>query len=171
MKKLLVVLVAALALLLPAGAAAKGPSEAQITGPGLLSPLKITGLGEGDSSTSLGLLVNDGGFFPQAFGQSPSPLLRTEPKNRGPRYLVTYTVPGPMLSALQQDLYPYASGGPVTYMQPGQAFWGDQRTVGGWYRGTPPLKTMLVKAGLPPSPPEHRHLVSILLAIVRHFLP
>jgi hypothetical protein len=38
MKKFLMVLVAALALLLPAGAAAKGPSEAQITGPGLAAP-------------------------------------------------------------------------------------------------------------------------------------
>jgi hypothetical protein len=171
MKKLLVVLVAALALLLPAGAAAKGPSQAQITGPGLASPLKITGLGEGDSSTSLGLLVNDGGFFPQAFGQSPSPLLRTQPKDLGQRYLVTYTLPGPALSTLRQDLYPYASGVPVTYMEPGQAFWGNQRTVGGWYRGTAQLKGMLVKAGLPQSTPGHRHVVSILLAIVRHFLP
>jgi hypothetical protein len=56
-------------------------------------------------------------------------------------------------------------------MRPGQAFWGDQRTVGGWYRGTPQLKTMLVRAGLPPSTPERRQVVSILLAIVRHFLP
>ncbi len=171
MKKLLVVLVAALALLLPAGAAAKGPSQAQITGPGLASPLKLTWLGEGDSSASLGLLVNDGGFFPQVFGQSPSPLLRTQPTDLGPRYLVTYSLPGPMVSTLQQDLYPYASGGPVTYMPPGQAFWGDQRTVGGWFRGTAQLKAMLVKAGLPQSTPAHRHVVSILLAIVRHFLP
>jgi hypothetical protein len=171
MKKLLVVPVAALALLLPGAAAAKGPSAAQITGPGLASPLAITGLGEGDSSTSLGLLVTDGGFFPEVFGQSPSPLLGGAPKDLGVRYLVTYTVPGLVLSTLQQDLYPFASGGPVTYMRPGQAFWGDQHTVGGWYRGTAQLRTMLVEAGVPPSTPGHRHVVSMAQAIIRHFLP
>lgn len=171
MKTSLVVLVAALALLLPAGASAKGPSEAQITGPGLASPLKITGVGEGNASTDLGVLVTDGGFFPETFGQSPSPLLRTQPSNLGPRYLVTYQVPGPVLASLEQELYPYAGGGPVTYMRPGQTFWGDQQTVGGWYRGTAALKAMLVKAGLPQTSPEHRHLVSIALAIVRRFLP
>jgi hypothetical protein len=171
MKTLLVVLVAALALLLPTGAAAKGPSAAQITGPGLASPLQITGLGEGDSSTSLGLLVAEGGFFPEAFGQSPSPLLRAQPPDLGLRYLVTYTVPGPVLSTLQQDLYPFASGAPVTYMRPGQPFWGDQHTVGGWYRGTERLKTMLVEAGVPQSTPGHRHVGSMLQRIIRHFLP
>jgi hypothetical protein len=165
------VLVAALALLLPAGAAAKGPSEAQITGPGLASPLRITGIGEGDSSTNLGVLVTEGGFFPETFGQSPSPLLRTQPSDLGLRYVVTYTVPGPVLATLQQDLYPYARGGPVTYMRSGQSFWGDQHTVGGWYRGSGQLKTMLVKAGLPQSAPGHRHPVSLALAILRRFLP
>lgn len=171
MKRLTLLLTAALALLLPAGAAAKGPSEAQIAGPGLAAPLKITGLGEGDSSTNLGLLVADGGFFPETFGQSPSPLLRTQPSDLGPRYVVTYTVPGPVLAKLEQDLYPYAAGGPVTYMRRGQLFWGDQQTVGGWYRGSAQLKAMLVKAGLPQSAPGHRHVVSLALAILRRFLP
>ena len=139
MKRLTLLLTAALAVLLPAGAAAKGPSEEQIAGPGLAAPLKITGLGEGDSSTNLGLLVADGGFFPETFGQSPSPLLRTQPSDLGPRYVVTYTVPGPVVAELEQDLYPYAAGGPVTYMRRGQPFWGDQQTVGGWYRGTWPI--------------------------------
>jgi hypothetical protein len=171
MKRLSVLLVAALALLLPAGAAAKGPSEAKITGPGLVSPLTITGLGEGDSSTDLGLLVTDGGFFPQAFGQVPSPLLRAVPEDLGQRYVVTYTVPGPTLSILEQELYPYASGGPVTYMRPGQRFWNDQLTAGGWYRGTAQLKAMLIKAGLPDVATPHRRFVSVALAILRRFLP
>jgi hypothetical protein len=171
MKKHLVVLVAALALLLPATAAAKGPSEARVTGPGLAAPLTVTGIGEGGSSTNLGLLVTEGGFFPEAFGQSPSPLLRAQPKDLGVRYLVTYTVPGTVLSTLQQDLYPFSSGGPVTYMRPGQVFWGNQHTVGGWYRGTAQLKTMLVDAGVPQSTPGHRYVVSMVQAIIRHFLP
>ena len=124
-----------------------------------------------DTSSALGVLVEDGGFFAQTFGQSPSPLLRQEPGSLGPRYLVTYTMPGPTLATLEQDLYPYAAGGPVTYMRPGQPFWGDQQTVGGWYRGALQLKEMLVRAGLPKAAPGHRHFVSIVLAIVRRFLP
>jgi hypothetical protein len=171
MKRLSVLFVAGLALLLPVCAAAKGPSAATISGPGLAAPLAITGLGEGDASTDLGRLVTDGGFFAQTFGSSPSPLLRVQPAGLGPRYVVTYTVPGPVDATLEQELYPYAAGSPVTYMRPGQRFWGDQRTVGGWYRGTPQLKTMLIHAGLPAAVARDYHFVSLVLAIVRRFLP
>ena len=150
MKRLSVVPVAALALVLVSGAAAKGPSVATISGPGLASPVTISGIGEGDSSTDLGLLVAEGGFFAQVFGQSPSPLLRKLPSELGPRYTVTYTVPGGLTeSTLRQELYPYASGAPVTFMPPNQRFWETQWTLGGWYRGTLRLKSMLVHAGLP----------------------
>jgi hypothetical protein len=171
MKRLSVLFIAALALLFPLGAGAKGPAAATISGPGLAAPLAIAGLGEGDTTTELGRLVMDGGFFPQTFGSSPSPLLRAQPADLGPRYVVTYTVPGPVDSTLEQELYPYAAGSPVTYMHPGQVFWGDQRTVGGWYRGTPQLKAMLIHAGLPGAAPRDRHFVALVLAIVRRFLP
>jgi len=148
--------VAAAALALPSVAAAKGPERASITGPGLSAPVPVNGFGEGDTSTDLGLLVNETGFFPQTFGQSPDPLLRTQPAERqlGARYTVTYTVPGPSTSTLVQDLYPYAAGGPVSYMEPGQQIW-DQTTRGGWYRSNPNgrLRAMLVEAGLPKTPP------------------
>jgi hypothetical protein len=132
---------------------AKGPSAATITGPGLSSAVAIEGYGEGDSSTPLGILVNEGGFFPQVFGQSPSPLLRSKPAGSlGSRYLVTYEVPGgssPQPDRLRQELYPYAAGGPVSYMEPKQVFWGNNRTVGGWFRGSSELRAKLVAAGLP----------------------
>ena len=170
MKRLIVVPIAALALLAPGNAAAKGPSEAKITGPGLTSALTIKGVGEGDTSTDLGLLVADAGFFPQVFGQSPSPLLRAQPANLGPRYGVTYTVPGGTISTLEQDLYPFAAGAPVSYMRPGQKFWDTQSTVGGWYRGTGQLKAMLIKSGLPSSAPPERDYIAVLLrTILRHF--
>ena len=170
MKRLIVVPIAALALLAPGSAAAKGPSEAKITGPGLTSALTIKGVGEGDTSTDLGLLVADAGFFPQVFGQSPSPLLRAQPANLGPRYGVTYTVPGGTISTLEQDLYPFAAGAPVSYMRPGQKFWDTQSTVGGWYRGTGQLKAMLIKSGLPSSAPPGRDYIAVLLrTILRHF--
>jgi len=131
----------------------KGPSAATITGPGLSSALAIDGYGEGDSSTPLGVLVSEGGFFPQVFGQSPSPFLRSKPAGSlGSQYLVTYEVPGgssPQPDRLRQELYPYAAGGPVSYMEPNQAFWGNSRTVGGWFRGKSELRAKLVAAGLP----------------------
>ena len=149
--------VTACALALPSIAAAKGPSVASITGPGLSAPVTIDGQGEGDLSTALGLLVSQTGFFPQTFGQSPDPLLREQPATRklGARYSVTYTVPGPSTSVLHQDLYPYAAGGAVSYMEPGQQIW-DQKTHGGWYRAgslSSELREMLVNAGLPKTAP------------------
>jgi hypothetical protein len=139
------------ALVVPGSAAAKGPSKAIITGPGLDRALAVDGYGEGDTSTPLGLLVSDGGFFPEVFGQSPNPLLRRTPAGLGSKYEVTYTVPGGSSTndTLRQDLYPYAVGGPVTHMAPNQSFWGDQKTLGGWYRGTSALKAQLISAGLP----------------------
>jgi hypothetical protein len=143
------------ALALPAVATAKGPSEATISGPGLESPLAILGEGEGDLSSDLGLLVNESGFFPQTFGQSPDPLLRVRPTRRlGTQYIVSYTVPGPSSTdTLRQQLYPYAAGGPVSHMEPGQKIW-DQQTHGGWYRGDRGLTTRLIAVGLPRADPD-----------------
>jgi hypothetical protein len=145
------------ALLIPATAGAKGPSEATITGPGLSSPIRFAG-DEGNYSQAFGDLINLGGFFPQTFGQSPNPVRRTRPSTAlGPRYEVAYVVPGPSTDTLRQQLYPYASGGPVTYMKPGQKFWGTQYTLGGWLRAGAGLKSMLVAAGLPQAAPASRH--------------
>jgi hypothetical protein len=151
MKRLAFAVACVVALLIPATAAAKGPSEATVTGPGLSSALTIRGDGEGGNATDLGLLVEQGGFFPEVYGAAgPYPLLAGKPDALGPRFSVAYVVPGgPSTDTLQQDLYPYAKGGPVTYMQAGQRFWQTQRTNGGWYRGNTELRTMLFKAGLP----------------------
>jgi len=153
MKKLLFAGIAAAALVITGPASAKGPSVAKISGPGLSSAVTITGDGEGDTSTDLGLLVDQTGFFAEVFGQYPSPLLRARPGGLGPRYTVVYTVPGPETSTLTQELYVYAAGGPVSHLLPRQRFWGTQETVGGWFRGTDELKQMLVKAGLPQTAP------------------
>ena len=151
-------------LLFPAAAAAKGPSTASVSGPGLRHALIIQGYGEGGTDTALGILVSEGGFFTQAFGATTSAGAPTATKSRpvgglGPRYEVTYTVPGGPSgdSTLFQDLYPYALKGPVTYMAPQQRFWDTQSTPGGWYRGTAELRSMLVKAGLPPKAPVSRN--------------
>jgi hypothetical protein len=143
------------ALVATSSAAAKGPSTASLTGPGLDHAVPVKGEGEAGTGTPLGSLVQLGGFFPQTFLEAPDPTTRTRPTgNLGPRYRIEYRVPGPSENGnkLMQDVYPYAKT-PVTYMRPGQRFWGVNHTHGGWFVAGPGLKVALVAAGLPESPP------------------
>jgi hypothetical protein len=157
-RPLLLVTALAALLLFPAAAAAKGPSVASVTGPGLRHAVSIEGYGEGGNDTALGILVSDGGFFAQVYGATPTAQASRPEGTLGPRYEVTYTVPGGPNgdSTLRQDLYPYAAKGPVTYMAPEQKFWGTQYTPGGWSLGTIQLRNALVKAGLPPRAPGNK---------------
>src|ERR1043166_343499 len=151
-RSMLVLAAFAAALLLPAAAAAKGPSEASISGGGLAKTIKITGNGESDQ-TPLGQMTGEAGFFPAAFGQSPDPKLHARSKgNLGPKMTIHYVVPGGdnQTFHVTQDLYLYAPGGAVTYMKPGQPIFG-MATIGGWYRAYG-LKRTLVKQGLPAQP-------------------
>jgi hypothetical protein len=143
------------ALTLPATALAKGPSAASMDGPGGGGGITFTGDGE-SGGTSLGDLTQQAGFFPAAFGQQPDPMLAGRPRgDLGPKYTITYTVPGPSneVDKLRQDIYPYAESGPATYMEPGQKFFGTEQTRGGWFQGDSLLKETLVSAGLPASAP------------------
>ena len=142
------------ALVATAPAAAKGPSTASLSGPGLARAVPNNGDGESGPGTPLGSLVELGGFFPQMFLEVPDPTIRTRPAgDLGPRYRVVYGVPGSDgTSTVVQDVYPYAKT-PVTYMTPDQRFWGSNRTHGGWFVAGPGLKATLVAAGLPESPP------------------
>jgi hypothetical protein len=142
------------ALAVTATAAAKGPTAASLTGPGLDRAVPIKGEGESGTGTALGSLVELGGFFPQMFVQTPDSTVRTRPAgDLGPRYRVAYRVPGPNgIGTVVQDVYPYAKT-PVTYMRPGQRFWGVNHAHGGWFVSGPGLKATLVAAGLPKSPP------------------
>ena len=150
---LLALAIAALAL--PASALGKGPSGASIDGPG--SGGGITFSGSESGGTPLGDLTQQAGFFAAAFGQDPNPLLASRPKrDLGPRYTITYTLPGPKnneLDEIRQDVYPYANPAPVTYMEPGQALFGTERARGGWFQADPALKQTLVAAGLPRTAP------------------
>jgi hypothetical protein len=151
MKRLM--LIVAAALLLPAAAFAKGPSEAVVTGPGIDDDggIAITLMGDGAD------LTNSSGFFPAAFGQSPDPMLASPPDGTqlGPKYTIHYTVPGPSGSedTIVQDVYPYADPTPLTYTPPGQKFFGSQRTHGGWFVSSIGLRNVLVHAGLPAESP------------------
>jgi hypothetical protein len=119
--KPVLLLLAALALGMPAAALAKGPSAASIDGPGTGGGIDIKGdLAPG---SPLAELSERSGFFPAVFHQTPDPMRDGRPRgDLGPRYTITYTVPGPEgeTFVLHQYVYPYATPSPVTYMEPGQ---------------------------------------------------
>jgi hypothetical protein len=147
----LILLLAVTMLALPSHALGKGPSAATMEGPGGGGGITFSG---DEGSGPLGNLTQQSGWFAAAFAQEPNPMLATRPKgDLGPRYTVTYTVPTDMnrTVTIRQDIYPYASPGPVTYLAPGQPIF-DMQTRGGWFQAGPDLKETLVAAGLPESP-------------------
>lgn len=148
MRRLILVLLVALAL--PAAAAAKGPDRATLSGPGLARAITIRGDGE-TSETGLGQLSMLAGFFPAAYRESPDPMLDRAPtRDLGPRYRIHYRVPGGDQTTyrIDQDVYPYARGGAVTYTKPGQRVFG-MHARGGWFRGGTQLTIALKRLGLP----------------------
>jgi hypothetical protein len=161
MKRLWSLAAVALAALCLAGAAfAKGASQATITGPGLDKPIVLksdTGTGDPSLGSKIGMLANETGFFAAVFGQQPDPTTRERPKGTlGPKYHVAFVMPGPNNddAIIGQDVYPYATPYPLSYTKPGQRFWGTQRTHGGWFGAPQHLRSTLVSAGLPKSPPS-----------------
>jgi MYXO-CTERM domain-containing protein len=154
MKRTLIVALVALAV--PATAAAKGPSKAEVSGPGIAKTLVITGAER--PGTPLMNFAESAGFFPLVFDQSPDPTLRSRPAGTlGRKLSVVYTVPGPNGSVftIRQELYPYAKPFPLSYMKPGQRIFASPGgTHGGWFVGDPRLKSTLVHAGLAANPPS-----------------
>jgi len=152
----LLLLALAIALIAPGAALAKGASQATITGPGLGDGLTLAGEGQ-PGGEALMQIAESAGFFMAAFGSYPLVLEEARPKgDLGPRYTIEYTMPGPNneVDVITQHLYPYAKPTPVTHMAPDQPFWTVDRTFGGWFLATDLLKSQLVAAGLPETPPS-----------------
>ena len=182
MKRLSIATIAATlcVALLPAGAVAKGPLEASLDGPGLDRPIRFGGWGEHalePGGAPLMEFAEAAGFFPAAFGQSSDSMLETKPKGElGPRYTATYDLgrgPDGDKDFVVQDVYPYAKPNPVTYVAPGQRFYGGMETRGGWFVAlsptAPPLDDVLVAAGLPKTPPvgtDGPRLPSTIVSVV-----
>jgi hypothetical protein len=153
-----------LALLLaavPTAAQAKGASAATISGggPGGLpgGPIDLAGDGEPGSGTDLANLAEAAGVFALLWEDGQSGALDAAPAatgERGPRYTITWTFPNGAggEDKVRQSVWPYAAGGPVTYMRPGQPVL-DGTTRGGWYRSADDLRQTLITLGLPDRPP------------------
>jgi hypothetical protein len=156
-------IVAAMTLATPAFA--KGPSQARITGPGLVRAIVVSGAGEPGQQSRLASLALQTGLFTVMFGAGadiggpvPARLPIPPPKaSLGPRYTLVYTVPGvtprpgQQFGQVRQVLYPRAAGGPVIYTPPGQQGFGGPLTVTGWLRGRPQLTGTLAQVGVPPA--------------------
>jgi hypothetical protein len=155
MKRCIWLVAVGVVLLTPAAGAAKGPSAARITGPGLEQAIVLRGFGESGDGSPLSVLTMKGGFFEVMFGPSPGRRPPVPKSELGPRYEVLYAVPtGRIHDHIRQSLFPYAAGGPVLYTPAGQRFFGVSRTVGGWFQGGTRLKAALVRAGLQPAAPR-----------------
>jgi hypothetical protein len=153
----------AAAITLATPALAKGPTQARITGPGLTRAIIVSGAGEPGQQGMLAVLAAQTGLFTVLFGadasvpsQTPARLRAQPPKaSLGPRYTVSYTVPGvtpqpgEQVGRIHQDLYPGAIGGPIIYTPPGQDGFGQPLQVTGWLRASPQLTRTLAELGIP----------------------
>jgi hypothetical protein len=160
-RRVLVMLILALLLAaVPTAAQAKGASAATISGggPGGLpgGPINLKGDGEPGSGTDLSNLAEAAGVFALLFEDGPGGELASAPDTtrRGPRYTITWTFPNGAGTEdkVRQSVWPYAAGGPLTFMASGQPVL-DGTTKGGWYRATDTLRQSLVTLGLPARQP------------------
>jgi len=89
--------------------------------------------------------------FALLFEDGPGGELAAPPADpRGPRYTITWTFPNGAggENKVRQSVWPYAPGGPLTHMAPGQPVL-DTTTTGGWYRADDDLRQSLITLGLP----------------------
>src|SRR6516165_10114046 len=167
--------IAAISLATPA--LAKGPSQASITGPGLAHTIVVSGTGEPGQQGRLSTLALETGLFTAMFGgavtvahETPRQLRPPPPDaSLGPRYTITYTVPGvtprpgEQFGRIRQDLYPRAAGGLLVYTPRGQNGFGGLLSVTGWLRASPRLARTLAQLGISPpagTPAAAAHLVA-----------
>jgi hypothetical protein len=160
-RRVLAMLVLALLLAaVPTAAQAKGASAATISGGGTGGlpggPIDLAGDGEPGSGTDLANLAEAAGVFALLWEDGQGGALDAAPAatgERGPRYTITWTFPNGAggEDKVRQSVWPYAAGGPVTYMRPGQPVL-DGTTKGGWYRSGDNLRQTLITLGLPDRP-------------------
>jgi hypothetical protein len=156
---LAMLVLALLVAAVPTAAQAKGATAATVSGggPGGLpgGPIDLKGDGEPGSGTGLANLAEAAGVFALLFEDGPGGALAAAPAGRlGPRYTITWTFPDGAGSEdkVRQSVWPYAAGGPVTFMASGQAVF-DATTSGGWFRATDTLRQDLITLGLPDRQP------------------
>lgn len=158
-----------LLLLLAPPAGAKGIESVAIDGPGLAEPVELsTDPPAGDGAVGGGIAVYDDagrevGLIDElnpwvAMGEPVSPQQPDAPTaDLGPAYSVTWRVYG-LTSPIEQDLYPFAAGGPLVHISAEQTR--GYRTDDTWYRAPASVLTILAEVKViagdasGPLPPE-----------------
>jgi hypothetical protein len=159
----------AITVALATPALAKGTTQASITGPGLARPVTVSVAATSEAlpeqGDALSSLADQTGLFTVLFGPNIGDVARPDMPSRlrtppaavtlGPKYTVTYTVPGTTPAPgqardqIRQYLYPRAAGGPVIYTLPGQQGFGQPLQATEWLRGAPQLTATLTRLGIP----------------------
>jgi hypothetical protein len=133
-------------------AAAKGPSQGTITGPGI-ERIALKDPSSGTIGPDLANVIMQSGFFVGVWGarNPPGRLPHRPPGNLGPRYTITYAmaIPERPTSRIVQYVFPFADPAPVTHIPAGQRYWGGSETVGAWFAASTRFRQTLVRVGLP----------------------
>jgi hypothetical protein len=135
---LLAALLGTAVVLVPVPASAKGPTEVEITGPGLDEPIRLDW--DSANASPMQMLTE--------ILHGPAPAYRVAPSEQlGPRYAVRFTMAGPDGEEVtRQHLYPFADDGPLVRTPPGQTLYGEAQ-ASGWQRGPDDLDSLLVSLG------------------------
>lgn len=146
----------------PAAAKAFSLDKVEITGPGLDSPITLSGR-DLRSPQNGRLFIT---LLPQGLsGQTAT--ATTFRGWKGPRYSVDlhlglHLIRRPRSVVIHQHLYPYALGGPVTFTPPGQRVrvvpGSIPRVKPGWELASILLVERLQRLGLPPAPETSGHI-------------
>jgi hypothetical protein len=156
--------VAAAVMVLAGPAFAKGPGQEVVgqllvAGPGLSTPIELKGTlafgPYGEQATAPDADSRDFSAFVLGSGLIPSDTgyFGLEPTgDLGPRYVVTVRLTMPDPSYVQQDLYPFAKGGPVLFNPPNQTGLFGSRLPSAWWYPPAGILSVLTTRGLPVSP-------------------
>ena len=149
MKLRILTVVAATVIAFGSPAEAKGPSALMITGAGLVRPIVVE---PDDGRYVLSRIMEASAFFdaasPIGSHRAGGAAVRHPLAGPGPRLRLTWSVEWNRTQHVVQDVYPYASGGPLLYTPAGQRLF-DETTPGGWYRAAPRLVDLLRSVGVP----------------------
>ena len=154
MKRVLIGSVALLVFLIAMPAMAKGVIGVTIEGPGIAEPVFLEGEGTSESADQFYELVKATGFTEMAWGAAvtgKNQIFTEQPTDElGPEFLLTWIQIGPEGDVeIPTLLYPFASGGPLIYMDPGVELVEISSTArGGWFVSSYNIEAMLLDYGV-----------------------
>jgi len=145
-------------------ALAKGENQtitasAVITGPGIDRPIKTGGtihgflFSEQTQASAIGTLVRRSGLMGFTEQGSGYYTIAPDTSKLGPKYEISFTLDLPdTTNPIVEDLYPYASEGPMVFAHSAQHIEGA-RVPSAWYVAPGALLSTLVELGLPKTAP------------------